>query len=139
MGLDNKSCKWFKSYLTDRLQCVLSDGVKSSFLNIMKDVPQGSVLEPVLLTIYRSNIGLCIRSCNIHLHADGTVMYAIALTVDQGMLELQSDFLKLLLNAGKTKYMLFSNSQENVSDGLHTVFSLSRRAGSCLEISGRLD
>ena len=34
MGLDNESCKWFKNYLTDRTQCVHSDGIESSFLDI---------------------------------------------------------------------------------------------------------
>ena len=53
-------------------------------------------------------------------------------TVDQAMLEMQCDFvalqkalvcLELVLNAGKTKYMLFSNSHKKVSDGLH-IYSL---------------
>ena len=61
------------------------------------------------------------QSCNIHHYADNTVMYAIALSVARAMLELQSDFvalqkalvdLKRVLNAGKTKYMLFFNSQK---------------------------
>jgi hypothetical protein len=49
-------------------------------------------------------------------------MNAIAPTVAQTLLELQSDFvvlqkalvgLRLVLNVGKTKYMLFSNSRKN--------------------------
>ena len=39
MGLHKESCKWSTSYLTDSAQRVLSDGVKSSFLNIRKGVP----------------------------------------------------------------------------------------------------
>jgi hypothetical protein len=58
MGPDMESCKWFKNYLTDMTQCVLSDGVKSSFLDIMKGEPHGSVLGPVLFTPYINNIGI---------------------------------------------------------------------------------
>jgi hypothetical protein len=57
---------------------------------------QGSVLRPVLFTIYINNIGLSINIDRpINQYADDTVMYAIAPTVDQPMLELQSDFVTL--------------------------------------------
>lgn len=74
---------------------MLSDGVKSSFLDITKGVLQGSILGAVLFTIYLNIIGLCIKSSNIHLYANDTVMYAIAPTVDKAKFELQSDFVIL--------------------------------------------
>lgn len=55
-------------------------------------------------------------------------MYSIALTVDLAVSRLTSDFaavqealmnVKLVLNTGKTKYMLFSKSRKSVSVGLH--------------------
>lgn len=38
---DQASCNWFKNYLTDRTQCVLTDGIKSSFLKITKVCRRG--------------------------------------------------------------------------------------------------
>jgi hypothetical protein len=60
-------------------------------------------------------------------------MYAIALIADQATLGLKSDLvalqkilvdLKLVLNAGKPKCKLFSNSHRNISDGLNIYGSL---------------
>jgi hypothetical protein len=119
IGLNQASCKWFENDLSDRVQCVICDGVMSRFLDIRKGVPQGSLPRSVLFTISIHNIGLFVQTCNIHLYADDPVMYAIAPTVDQVLLELQSDFgalqnalffLKVGLNVGNTKYMFFSNS-----------------------------
>ena len=41
-----------KSYLSDTLQSIKSDALKSSFLKINTSVPQGSILGPFLFTIY---------------------------------------------------------------------------------------
>lgn len=62
---------------------------------ILGKVYHGSVLGPVLFTIYIHNIGLFVQILNINLYADDPVMYAIAPTVDQVLLELQSDFVAL--------------------------------------------
>ena len=78
---------------------------------------------------YGNIIGLSAKTCNIHLYADNTVMYVVAPTADQAMLDLHSDFVawqkdladsKLALNAGQTECMMFSCSHRNISDGLHT-------------------
>ena len=46
-----------QAYLTVRSKCVSTDGVKSDFLYITKGVPQGSILDPVLFTVYISHAG----------------------------------------------------------------------------------
>ena len=48
IGIDRYCLEFFKSYLSNRKQCVIVDGEKSSFLEIKAGVPQGSTLGPVL-------------------------------------------------------------------------------------------
>ena len=50
------SCLWFENYLSDKTQIMISDGVKSSFLDITRGVSQGSVLEPVRFTTYINSL-----------------------------------------------------------------------------------
>ena len=44
IGLSGKALKWFASYINDRKQSVIIDGVKSSLWELIFGVPQGSVL-----------------------------------------------------------------------------------------------
>ena len=44
IGLSDKSLGWFCSYLKDRLQCIVIDGVTSEPVNLKYGVPQGSLI-----------------------------------------------------------------------------------------------
>ena len=57
IGLSDKSLGWFCSYLKDRLHCIVIDGVTPESVNLKYGVPHGSVLGPILFTIYTSPIG----------------------------------------------------------------------------------
>ena len=50
-GLSENTLKLMKSYLTNRKQCVKLGSIKSDFEAILKGVPQGSILGPVLFNI----------------------------------------------------------------------------------------
>ena len=45
IGLSSDACSWFHDYLSDRTQTSVIDEVKSEFLDVHKDVSQGSILE----------------------------------------------------------------------------------------------
>ena len=117
IGLDEGSCNWFSNYLIERAQAVVADGHKSSLLKISKGVPQGSILGPILFSLYINEFSSSISNSRFHLYADDTVIYTVAPSVSQALSNLQSDFhsierafidLKLRLNPSKTKYIVFS-------------------------------
>jgi ribonucleases P/MRP protein subunit RPP40 len=55
-GLFDNAISWFASYLHDRAQCVSVGGKFSSWLDVNSDVPQGSILGPILFSLYINNI-----------------------------------------------------------------------------------
>ncbi len=77
LGISGAALDWFSSYLTDRLQCVKISGQKSTSKPLSCGVPQGSVLGPILFTIYTLPVGDIIRSHNAgyHLYADDTQLF----------------------------------------------------------------
>ena len=76
-GLSGTVMEWFKSYLADRFQAVRIGAVKSVFKPITCGVPQGSVLGPVLFTLYTRPLVDIIESylLRYHVYADDTQIY----------------------------------------------------------------
>ena len=74
---DNNSLSWFCSYLKHRLQCIVIGGVTLDPFNLKFGVPQGSLLGPILFTIYISLISKIVRKYNveIHIYAENTQLY----------------------------------------------------------------
>ena len=71
------SLDWFSSYLTSRFQAVSIQNSTSSFSNLSCGVPQGSVLGPLLFTLYTTPLDSVIskNSIKYHHYADDTQLY----------------------------------------------------------------
>ena len=76
-GFSGTTLKWIRSYLTERTQSVVIDGSISESSALKYGVPQGSVLGPVLFTMYTYPLSGIIRPYGIsyHFFADDSQLY----------------------------------------------------------------
>ena len=117
-GVTGTAIKWFQSYLEDRFQYVSIGTSKSEPKKLSFGVPQGSVLGPVLFTLYTYPISNIMKSKNVmyHFYADDTQIYDVDMksNFDEKMERCKSciehvkvwmDENKLKLNEEKTEIM----------------------------------
>ena len=72
LGIYGTALNWFKSYLSGRSQSVLINGTQSKPTSLVCGVPQGSVLGPIVFTIYMLPLGDIIKrhGMQFHMYAD---------------------------------------------------------------------
>ena len=122
-GVRGTALSWFNSYLRERRQSVVVEGVKSNVKRLKYGVPQGSVLGPVLFTLYMQPLADVVakHGINHHIYADDTQLYAS--TSPSNILSLKSaleacltdvkcwtNTNKLMLNDDKTEALLVGRS-----------------------------
>ena len=119
IGVSDSSLNWFRSYLTDRQQCVDVNGTRSGFLNISCGVPQGSILGPQLFLIYINDMYLSL-SCRLSLYADDSALFfshkdpnviADRLSMELSNCKRWLTDNKLSLHLGKTECLLFGTKR----------------------------
>ena len=77
-GVGGSALKWFSSYLTECYQSVKVGSTLSDLQKLLFDVPQGSVLGPLLFSLYTSPFSTLIgkhKGVNFHFYAEDTQLY----------------------------------------------------------------
>ena len=82
-GIRNNALKLFTNYLSNRKQYVVLDTVQSNSVKIVTGVPQGSILGPLLFTIYINDIIKCSDKFKLIMYADDTTLLTTANVFDQ--------------------------------------------------------
>ena len=122
IGVNGKLLKWLKSYLSKRSQRVLVNGKYSSFIEITSGVPQGSILGPLLFSIYFNDI-VDDGKNHIFLFADDTTIVSIDSTWENDQFSLNEDLKKIekwssdwltSFNPSKTELMSISNKHLHI-------------------------
>uniref|UniRef100_A0A3B3HB31 Reverse transcriptase domain-containing protein n=1 Tax=Oryzias latipes TaxID=8090 RepID=A0A3B3HB31_ORYLA len=121
VGFSGTVFNWFYSYLSDRFFNVFIGNSCSSKVKMTCGVPQGSVLGPLLFSIYMLPLGEIIRqhNLNFHFYADDTQLYLSFKPGDLGLLNnlnsciadiktwMAQNFLQL--NMDKTDVIIFGS------------------------------
>ena len=87
-GIRGKIHAWLTSYLRNRIQTVVINGVKSYPATVQSGVPQGTVLGPVLFILYLNDLTKCIKHSYVSSFADDTrLLKEIQTTLDVDLLQ----------------------------------------------------
>ena len=124
-GIEGNVLQLLVSYLKDRFQVINIGQTKSEPKRLATGIPQGSVLGPLLFSLYITPLSqlLSLHGVKFHFYADDTQIYMSFSPSDSlPSLSRLSDILnitknwfqanKLALNTSKTEYMIIGNKQQ---------------------------
>ena len=115
-GVSGVTNNWFSSYLTNRYQKVVINGEASPRLPITCGVPQGSILEPLLLLLYINDMHLAMEFSTIYHFADDINLLYLCKTLKVLRKNVNADLKKLYdwlcanrlsRNSGKSEFLVF--------------------------------
>ena len=127
VGLSGTALSWFHSYLTGRSYFVNLADFESNKHNICSGIPQGSILGPLLFSLYILPLGELISAhgVNFHFYADDTQLYLSVAPDDPCALDplltcvssikcwMSENFLKL--NEDKTEVLIIGSTAQRES------------------------
>ena len=129
-GIAGKTHRWIEDFLGNRTQEVIVNGSRSEHGKAISDVPQGTVLGPLLFLIYINDIESQITR-SIHLFADDSVPYRPKYS-ESDSISIQEDIFKLQKWAN-TWQMTFNNNDNNKHIGRLVRMSVSGYRGKLFE------
>ena len=139
-GISDNLREWVMNYLHDRKQYITINGEASENKQIEYDVPQGSLLGPMLYRVHANDLPDSSVYASIEMFADDSTAYYIGNPVDEVTPVLQeiindmnawSKNNSLTIHAGKTELMVITRSGfigplPNVTMDGHTINFVSK-------------
>ena len=120
-GMDENTIMFFTSYLLHRTQSVYARGIISSEKCVPCGVPQGSILGPLLFSLYINDLPLSIQSVVCDLFADDTSLHYASHSIDEinhflnksmKSVEFWCETNDMLVHPDKTESMLLCTRQK---------------------------
>ena len=116
IGIGGSLLQWFQSYLAHREQRVTVHAFTSTNLPVTSGVPQGSILGPVLFSLYANDLPDAVTSSHVAMFADDTKLFKeIHTTQDCKLLQNDLDQLQtwsensdLKFNASKCNFQMIT-------------------------------
>ena len=112
---------WFESYLSGRQQAVKFGGCLSAWGSVRVGVPQGSILGPLLFSIFVNDLPSVVNYAQLNMYADDTELHCCGEDLQSVQDDLQSDLYRiqdwlqanrLQLNVSKSAIMLIGSWQK---------------------------
>jgi hypothetical protein len=133
-GIDINFIRWCMSYCTDRKQKVRVFNTFSEEISITSGVPQGSLLSPILFSIFVADLQL-LKSSNrarlIKYADDTTIVFAVEKDTDLDELTLEIKHVvswastnRMTINSSKCKILNLNKSSTSICILLNNIFSI---------------
>ena len=128
-GISGNLWRWFKAYLSSRIQCVSVNSQRSRFLPVLSGVPQGSILGPLLFLIYINDLPLSTSFSTLLLFVDDTKCFkpircytdTCLLQQDLNILTNWSNDWKISFNESKCTLLRFCSSPQTTCQSNYTI------------------
>ena len=122
IGASTSALRWFTSYLSERNQVVHINSTLLDVLPLTSGILQGSILGPLLFTIYVNELPTVPKNCSSDCSVDDTELYMLFGVHDckNAVAAMNEDLItfhdwyfgnRLLINPEKTKLIIYGSRQ----------------------------
>lgn len=107
-NFSNSSTLLLKSYLSNRYQSVFLNNKYSSALPVERGVPQGSILGPLLFSLYVNDLPNCVAHSKLQMYADDVQLYLSSPVelIQENVRKLNHDLNQIFLWASENRLCL---------------------------------
>lgn len=117
------ACHFLASYLTNRRQRVVANGVITESKEVSSGVPQGDRWSPLLFAGYTATLPSILKHCRAVIYADDCNLYFSADTIEEVTHALLDDYhlvkqwchdMGLIINPNKTEFLVIRGRKRNI-------------------------